>query len=325
MNIFHGFFAGLRNARFLMFPPKPAPPSLRNTSVMTGVFPDSELWNMIYGPADALGSELRWRKFKRCHEIAQERATVYRNLAISEAPLLKTPAGTVPISLRRPEIILAGVVGGSMRGAGISYMDIVAIYPTLGEVSVETVGDGKLDKEGNTVWKDFVIDLGDGATLRCGDIGMFKYKSEMISDAQKRCPDDLSSWVGDVTKIRKIEGIKQTPDGETLICVSTYRESKQMGDDHLLSGLLGRAFSHFEARAYEARIRNAGLWSTLSVAARFPHRIGPDSDWDKDFAHLSESDRNLVQSALLNNADHTEARAIAILEELEQQAFDIAS
>jgi len=325
MKMFHGFLASLRNARYLMFPSTVPTRPLKNGSVMTGVFPDSELWNMLYGSAGQLGRELHWRKFKRRHEIAEERATLYRNLVINEAPGLVSSSGSVPVSLRRPEIILAGVIGGSMRGAGISYMDIVALYPVVGDLSVEMEAEGRLDADGNTVWTDFTIDLGDGTTLRNGDIGMFKYKDDVVNEAKKKCPDDMIDWVTRITKIRRVEAVKRTPDGETLVCVSTHRETKEMGDDHMLSGLLGRAFSHFDVATYEARIRKSGHWNDMSIAARYPHFIGPNSDWEKDFAHLNADDRSLVESALLGDTDPFEIRAVAILNEMFEQALDIAS
>lgn len=305
----------LRNSAYLHFPLLSRGKTLPTSTVMSGVLPGTQQWRKYYPETLDVPDELLWRLFRRRHDIAQERADHFRQLAKAEAPVIESVHGSLPISLRRPDVLMVGCVGASMTGAGIRYMDLLVIMPVR---RMPTVNPGPVTRRKNGVAEhdNFIVNIDENSSLSAGNIALLNYNPPIMNEARKTCPSDLLDWLDTLQKIRKVDTLKVKEDGKQFLGVSTNRGVPESGFDHPIENIYGRAFAHYSCEHYEPRLKNSGIWNRLSLAARYPYFISPRTVWSNEFSDLSRQERQIVEAALLNEDDNS-AAAENILNELE--------
>ena len=269
---------------------------------MTGALPGTEPWCKQFPETELDDLDTVWRKFRAHHLASEERARLLRGVVSNELAELYNRGAVIPISMRRPEIVLSCCTGTSMSGFGIRYMDIVAIYPVSGSVEVEFLGEAELDNEGNKIYADFEIGIGDGISISPGAAAQLKFNEFMLKAAKECCPEELRSWANEMRKIRRIDAVKVTPSGTELISVSVIEDEPRKGDDHPVQNVSGSVFTCYSRLQYEARLKQIGLWGSLSLQSRCPELLRPEVRWDELFSDLSSDDRSTVEAFLLDGS-----------------------
>lgn len=288
-----------------------------NESVMTGLLPTTSEW-MDYDPDTASSDpdEIS-RLFHRRHQVAQERAQQVRSALKRTTISLNNHDFSIPIAMSNPDLRLVGCVGASMKGSGFGYMDIVAVLPAFAEPEVSLYGEPALDPEtGHAVYHDFRIDIGNGIYLFPHSVAELNFLEDVVAEALKSCPEDMSDWAVSVRKLRHIEGIKVKPDGEMLLCVSMNRGELRPGKDHPIGNIRGRAIAKYSRTTYEPILKNAGVWDNLSFAAQNPDLLNPENQWPASLSDRSNPDSQILMAALLNRPDANFVKANQIVQNI---------
>lgn len=287
-----------RNACYLYFPyfmpfDKPA-----SQEIMTGVLPGTSEWYSAYPSLRGGDLDGQWQKFKRRHDVAKERAKLFRDIVKNETAILRNNENHVLISLRRPEISFAGCVGASLVGSGINYMDIVGIYPRTAEPIVN-VGDAcEVDQNGTRSYSEFSIGIGDGMYLGPDDLVALQYGSDVMDSALQSCPEHLKEWASGINKLRRLAHVDISSDGEVFLRVSAFRGKGEVSYSHSIDHISGRAFIHYSRGDYENRIDKLGLFEELSFAGKVPDLLRPDCNWDKVFSSFSKEEREIAERVI---------------------------
>lgn len=285
-------------------------------SIMTGSLPMTKDWLDVYPLELHSGldfeelSKLVWPRFRRRHEVANERAHALRKAIGNEILRVTQPQGDKLVSSLQPEIEFAGCVGASLNGSGIMYMDIVAIYKRTGDIVTEAIGEPvSVTDDGWKVYDTFSIDIGDGVYLKPGSIAELRFDDDKIAEATASCPENVDVWpTYGVHKLRHVDLLKVSPEGELVIGVSKNRKEREAGDDHTIENIRGRIITRYDRNKYEAQLRAAGSWRDMSFGARHPDFLKPDFSWDTSYPDIDPDLKKDADDLIMGRATFGVAR-----------------